>query len=317
MGIETDIGLIVLVVFVSIFLLAGIKIVRPTHRAAIETLGKYSRYQESGITYVVPIIQKMYAVNITEQLVDVMRQEVITKDNLNCSVDAQVYFKVGTSEAELKNTLYQVNNYEEQIVQLARTTLRNVIGDNVFKDVNSQRGKLNLEVFNTMEKETKDWGITIVRVELKEIEPPKDVQETMNMVIKAENDKQSAIDFANARETKADGEKRARIKEAEGIKQSLTIEAEGQAKAITTVADAHAKQIEVVNTAAQKYFVENAVVLKYLEVTQASLEKNSKIIVTEKGISPTLVINEGDGKIIPTRESIFKKLGQHKGDKSS
>jgi len=301
---ELDIGIligqIILGVIIVGFILSGIRIIRPTHRAAIETLGKYTRFQKSGITFVVPVIQKMCSVNITEQLVDVMRQEVITKDNLNCTVDAQVYFKVGDTEEELKNALYQVNDYTRQVVQLARTTLRNVIGDNVFKDVNSQRGKLNQQVFETMEKETQDWGINIVRVELKEIEPPGDVQQTMNMVIKAENDKQSAIDFANARETKADGERRASIKEAEGVKQALILEAEGKSQAIERVAEARAKEIQLVNESAEKYFVGNAKELKKLEVTQASLEDNSKIVLTEQGIAPTLVLNETRDRIIPT-----------------
>ena len=304
---ELDVGILIGQILVGIivaaFFLSGIRIIRPTHRAAVETLGKYTRFQKSGITFIIPVIQKLYSVNITDQLVDVMRQEVITKDNLNCTVDAQVYFKVGDSEIELKNALYQVNNYEIQIVQLARTTLRNVIGDNMFRDVNSQRGKLNQEVFDTMAIETKDWGITIVRVELKEIEPPDDVQETMNMVIKAENDKQSAIDFANARETKADGERRAQIKEAEGVKQSLILEAEGKAQAIERVALARAKEIELVNEAAEKYFIGNAKDLKKFEVTQASLEGNSKVVLTEKGMSPTLVLNEADEKIIPIKEN--------------
>ena len=301
---ELDIGILFIQIVVGVIILgiflSGIRIIRPTHRAAVETLGKYTRFQNSGITFIVPFFQKLYSVNITEQLVDVMRQEVITKDNLNCTVDAQVYFKVGASERELKSALYQVNNYDVQIVQLARTTLRNVIGDNMFKDVNSQRGKLNNEVFETMSVETKDWGITIVRVELKEIEPPDDVQETMNMVIKAENDKQSAIDFANARETKADGERRASIKEAEGVRQSLILEAEGKSQAIERVAEARAKEIQLVNEAAEKYFVGNAKELKRLEVTQASLETNSKVVLTEKGISPTIVLNETNDTIIPT-----------------
>ena len=304
---ELDVGIlagqIILGVIIVGIILSGLRIIRPTHRAAIETLGKYTRFQSSGITFIIPFIQKLYSVNITEQLVDVMRQEVITKDNLNCTVDAQVYFKVGDTEDELKNALYQVNDYTIQVVQLARTTLRNVIGDNVFKDVNSQRGKLNNQVFDTMEGETKDWGINIVRVELKEIEPPDDVQETMNMVIKAENDKQSAIDFANARETKADGERRASIKEAEGIKQALILEAEGKSEAIQRVAEATAKEIQLVNESAERYFVGNAKDLKKLEVTQASLEKNSKIVLTDKGISPTLVLNETGEMIIPTKEN--------------
>jgi regulator of protease activity HflC (stomatin/prohibitin superfamily) len=303
---ELDVGIlagqIILGVIIAGIILSGLRIIRPTHRAAIETLGKYTRFQRSGITFIIPFFQKLYSVNITEQLVDVMRQEVITKDNLNCTVDAQVYFKVGDTEEELKNALYQVNDYTIQVVQLARTTLRNVIGDNVFKDVNSQRGKLNQQVFDTMEGETKDWGINIVRVELKEIEPPDDVQETMNMVIKAENDKQSAIDFANARETKADGERRASIKEAEGIKQALILEAEGKGEAILRVAEARAKEIQLVNESAERYFVGNAKDLKKFEVTQASLQKNSKVVLTDKGISPTLVLNETGEIIIPTKE---------------
>lgn len=298
----TWLGYGIVIFIIAVILLKGIRIIRPTTRAAVETLGKYTRFQKSGITYIVPIIQKMYSVNITEQLVDVTRQEVITKDNLNCTVDAQVYFKVGDTEEELKFALYKVNDYHRQIVQLARTTLRNVIGDNDFKTVNSQRGKLNVEVFTTMEKETAHWGINIVRVELKEIEPPKDVQDTMNMVIKAENDKQAAIDFANATETKADGDKRARIQTAQGIKQAKILEAEGEAKAIITVAEAKAKQIELVNSAADKYFKGNAQLLEKLQVTRDSLDKNSKIILTKDGISPTLVINESDSTVIPTRK---------------
>ena len=308
LGLDDSLGisLIIVIIFV-VFALTGIKIIRPTHRAIIETLGKFTRVQKAGITIVFPIIQKWHPVEITDTLVDVQRQEVITQDNLNCTVDAQVYYKVGDSTEEVKNALYKVHDYHRQIVQLVKTTLRNVIGGNVFKDVNSQRAKLNSEVFETMSLETKDWGIRIVRVELKEIEPPKDVQETMNMVIKAENDKQSAIDFANAVETRADGEKRAEIQRAEGIKAALILKAEGDAQAIERVAQARAKEIELVNEAAEKYFVGNAQILKKLEVTQASLEKNSKVVLTEKGISPTIVLNETRDKIIPTTKTSDKE----------
>jgi len=308
LGLDDSLGisLIIVIIFV-VFALTGIKIIRPTHRAVIETLGKFTRVQKAGITIVFPIIQRWHPVEITDTLVDVQRQEVITQDNLNCTVDAQVYFKVGDSTEEVKNALYKVHDYHRQIVQLVKTTLRNVIGGNAFKDVNSQRAKLNSEVFDTMSLETKDWGIRIVRVELKEIEPPKDVQETMNMVIKAENDKQSAIDFANAVETRADGEKRAEIQKAEGIKAALILKAEGDAQAIERVAQARAKEIQLVNEAAEKYFVGNAQVLKKLEVTQASLEKNSKVVLTEKGISPTIVLNETRDKIIPTTKTSDKE----------
>jgi regulator of protease activity HflC (stomatin/prohibitin superfamily) len=295
---------LVLIVILTIYLLSGIRIIRPINRMVVETFGKFTRVQKSGITIVIPFVQKPVIVNITDRLVDVQRQEVITKDNLNCIIDAQIYYRVGETNEEVRNAIYVTNDYQRQIIQLAKTTLRNVIGDNMFRDVNSNRAKLNLEIFQTMSIETKNWGIRMIRVELKEIEPPKDVQETMNQVIKAENDKQSAVDFANAVETKADGEKRAQIKTAEGIKQSKILEAEGEAQAIERKAKARATEIELVNEAAERYFVGNAKDLKELEVTQASLEKNSKIVLTEKGITPTLVLNETKDNVIPTAKII-------------
>jgi len=314
LAIETDIGLIVLVIFLAIFFLSGIRIVRPTHRAVVETFGQYKRFQKSGITWIIPFAQKLYSVNITEQLIDVEKQEVITKDNLNCDVDAQVYFKVGDDEDNLKKTLYAVNNYEYQITQLARTTLRNVIGNKIFKEVNQNRNELNKAIFTTLKKDAESWGVTIAKVELKAIEPPKDVQDTMNRIIIAEQTKIANKDFAQAAKIEAEGLKFAQIQRAEGFKKQQELEADGKAKAIITVANANAKQIEVVNKAAQEHFKDNAVTLKQLEVTQASLQTNSKIILTEKGITPTLVINESGKPIVPLMEHIQKST---KGEESS
>ena len=126
----------------------------------------------------------MYKVNITEFMVDAEPQEIITDDNLNARVDAQVYFKIKDDEDNVKASQYNVNNFRWQIVNLARTTLRNIIGTLTLKSANSERGKINVELHNTLEKETAKWGLQIVRTELKEIDPPKDVQETMNKVVK-------------------------------------------------------------------------------------------------------------------------------------
>lgn len=258
--------LVVLVVIV-VFLM-GIRIVRPTHRGLIERLGKYNRYANPGFNWVMPVIEIIYLINVTEQMVDAEPQEIITFDNLNAKVDAQVYFKVKTDEDSAKNCIYNVNNYQWQIVNLARTTLRNIIGTLTLKSANSERGKINDELHKTLMTETAKWGIEIVRTELKEIDPPKDVQETMNKVVKAENEKISAIDFATATETVADGQKRAEIKKAEGIKQARILQAEGESEAI-----------KLVNEAAEKYFVGNAQVLRKLEAVEKSLEHNAKIVV--------------------------------------
>lgn len=257
----------------AVFLfLIGIRIVRPTQKGLIERLGKYHNFANAGFHWIIPVIDKIYLVNVTEQMVDAESQEIITNDNLNASVDAQVYFRVKSDEECVKSSIYNVNNYKWQIVNLARTTLRNIIGTLTLKLANSERGKINAELYRTLHTETQHWGIEIVRTELKEIDPPKDVQETMNKVVKAENEKIAAIDYATARETVADGEKRAKIKEAEGFKQSKILHAEGEAEAI-----------KLVNEAADKYFVGNAQILRKLEAMETSLEKNSKIVVPAGG----------------------------------
>ena len=246
----------------------GIKIIRPTQRGLIERLGKYSSFANPGFHWIIPIIDRMFIVNVTEQMVDAEPQEIITNDNLNARVDAQVYFKVKSDEDSVKGSIYNVNNYKWQIVNLARTTLRNIIGTLTLKSANSERGKINAELYRTLHQETASWGIQIVRTELKEIDPPKDVQETMNKVVKAENEKIAAIDSATAAETVADGVKRAKIKEAEGYKQSKILHAEGEAEAI-----------KLVNEAADKFFTGNAQLLRKLEALETSLQNNTKIVL--------------------------------------
>jgi len=259
-------GMLIVAAVVIFFM--GIRIVRPTHRGLIERLGKYNRFANQGFNWIIPVIEVIYQVNITEQMVDAEPQEIITNDNLNAKVDAQVYFKVKADEVNVKNCQYSVNNYQWQIVNLARTTLRNIIGTLTLKSCNSERGKINAELHKTLCEETGSWGLEIVRTELKEIDPPKDVQETMNKVVKAENEKISAIDYATATETVADGQKRAEIKKAEGIKQARILQAEGEAEAI-----------RLVNEAAERYFTGNAQVLRKLEAVEKSLEHNAKIVV--------------------------------------
>jgi regulator of protease activity HflC (stomatin/prohibitin superfamily) len=261
--ISTVIGVIVVILF-----LAGVRIIRPTSRGLIERLGKYRGFGVPGFHWIIPVIDRMIQVNITEQMVDAQPQEIITNDNLNARVDAQVYFKVKADEESVKSSQYNVFDYKWQIVNLARTTLRNIIGTLTLKSANSERDKINGELLATLSKETKNWGMEIVRTELKEIDPPKDVQETMNKVVKAENEKIAALDFANAMEREADGHKRAEIKKAEGIRQAKILAAEGEAEAI-----------RLVNEAANKYFIGNAQLLRKLEATERSLRQNAKIVV--------------------------------------
>lgn len=257
---------------IIVLFFAGIRIIRPTHRGLIERFGKYKRFADPGFHWVFPVIEKLYPVNVTEQMVNAEPQEIITFDNLNARVDAQVYFKIRSDEESVKRSIYNVNNFYVQIVNLARTTLRNIIGTMTLKSANSERNRINTDLLSILSKETASWGLDVVRTELKEIDPPKDVQETMNKVVKAENEKVAAVDFATATETVADGQKRSEIKKAEGVRQAKILQAEGEAQAI-----------QLVNEAADKYFVGNAQLLKRLQTVEIALKDNSKIIVPSDG----------------------------------
>lgn len=269
----------VIIIFALIFLSGSIKIVRPTQRALIERLGKYNRFGRKGLNFTIPFLESIIRVDVTEQMVDADEQEVITKDRLNAKVDAQVYYKIKETEEGLKASQYNVSNVDVQMVALAQTTLRNIMGELNYEKANSNRGEINSRLMETLLKETKDWGVNIVRTEIKEIRPPKDVQTSMNKVIMAENDKQEAIDLATAAETKADGERRAAIKKAEGFKKSAILKAEGEAKAIEAVANANAKKYKVENDALVKHFVKAAQTYKQLDVTEKSLKRGTKYVI--------------------------------------
>jgi len=165
-------GLVVVgLILVFIALMFSIRIVRPTEKGVVERLGKFSYVADQGIHFLIPFVDQMYKINLTERMVGAEPQEVITSDNLNAIVDAQVYFKVRSDDESVKRSIYAVNDYEVQIVSLARTTLRDVIGNLSLKDANSQRNKINEKLQGILQTETRSWGIDIVRTELKEIQP--------------------------------------------------------------------------------------------------------------------------------------------------
>ena len=264
-----------------IFFLSGIRIVQPTYRGVIERLGKYNRFLSVGFNWIIPFIESAKYRNITERMTNIASQEIITKDNLNAKVELVVYHKVRNDEDSVKKSYYEVEDYKTQIIMLAQTTARNVIGNMKFTEVNSQRAMLNKLLAETIDKEIENWGLKVVRVELKDITPPQAVQETMNNIIQAQNAKDAAIDFATAVETKADGARRAAIKEADGIKQANILKAEGEAQAI-----------QLVNEAAEKYFIGNAQKLRQIEMVEKSLKDNAKIIITKDGINPNILIGD-------------------------
>ncbi len=281
-------GLLILLIFG-----AGIRIVRPVERGLVERFGRLKRVAEPGFNWIIPIIDRIIKVNITEIRVDVDPQNIITQDKLNATVDAVVYYRI----LDPAKAIYKVNNFKTSVPSLARTTLRAVIGKMTLADANEKRDQINGQVEEELDKQTDDWGIDVIRVELQKIEPPDDVQNAMNEVVKAENKKIAAKDIATALETEADGQRRAEIKKAEGKRQGAILSAQGnkQAKILNAEGSREAQVLEAEGKAKafkliEESFTEKAQLLKKLDVTQNSLMNNSKIILTEKGITPQLII---------------------------
>ncbi len=272
-----------LIILVGAILFYSIKIVRPVEMGVVEFLGKYSRTAEAGLNIIIPMLFKMHRINITEQRVDIEPQSIITKDKLNAVVDGVVYYKV----VDPKKSIYNVNDFFKAVPSLAKTTLRAVIGKMTLTESNENRDKINSDVEAILDKQTDPWGITVIRVELQRIEPPKDVQDAMNNVVNAENEKIAAKDIATALETRADGDRRAEIKRADG-----------RAEAIKLKAGAQAEAIQIVNEAADKYFIGNAQLLKRLETVAEALKDNSKVVVPAN-TDLVNVIGELAGGVLP------------------
>ncbi|EMA09958.1 Regulator of protease activity HflC, stomatin/prohibitin superfamily [Haloarcula vallismortis] len=279
----------------------GVKIVHPEERAAIERLGDYHRYAEPGFHFVIPFIDQINKVNISEQMVNVEPSDMITKENLNAKVNLEAYFKPlispdqsrSENEENLKKVLYNVDDYERQIVSLATTTARNVIGNKNFEKVNSKRQELNQELKKELDEQTDAWGIDVVRVELEEITPPADVQQAMNDRMEAENEKEAAKDRAEAKEIEADGERRAEIERAKGERKAAILEAEGKAKAITKEAKANAKRIELVNNSISQHFTSKPQEYKKLETVVDSLKNGSKYVIDSDNDLTTVLSEVG------------------------
>jgi len=296
------VGIVLAVVGFLFYIFSGFRTVRPTQRGIVERFGKYMRIKESGLTWIIPLFEKMYKVNITEQMVDIPPQMVITQDKLNAEVDAVIYYKIN----DVKASIYNVDDHRSQLTSLARTTLRAVIGNMTLTDANENRASINQKVETVLDKETASYGVEVLRCEIQKIEPPADVQASMNNVVKAEQEKIAARDFATATETKADGEKRAEIKKAEGIKQGLILSSEGRAEAIKIVANADADRIKVVNESADKYFVGNAQILKKLETVESALKENVKFIIDSDKVSTIVTDAAGVTPIIKEKPGVGK-----------
>ncbi|HID34853.1 MAG TPA: SPFH/Band 7/PHB domain protein [Anaerolineae bacterium] len=224
---------ILLAVFVLIVGAFSIKIIFPYEKGVVERLGRYIRTADPGLTIIVPFIDKMRKIDMREQVVDIQPQEVITRDNVVVTVDAVVFYEA-TDPVKL---VYNVADFFEAATKLAQTNLRNVIGEMELDEALTSREVINTKLREVLDDATDKWGVRVVRVEIKRIDPPADVTEAMHRQMKAEREKRANI-------LEAEGFRHAKILEAEGLRQSKILEAEGEAEAVRRIADAQRYKLE-------------------------------------------------------------------------
>ena len=284
-------AIIVPIVIVAYALLSSLRIVRPTERGLVERFGKYHRFVQGGITLLVPFVDHIIKVNVTERMTPVQRQDVITRDKVFMGVDAVVFYRIKQDEISVKASQYNVASFAAQIDTLARTVLRDIIGGMDMSVANTSRPIINTSLKTALDEQTEKWGIEIVRAEIKDLEPPRELIISMESVLKADNDRQAAEKTAIAQATLASGQKNAAIQVAEGQKQAAILQAEGQKTATIEIAEGDAQATKLRNEALTTYFKDSAITFKQLDTITASLQNNTKIIVPE-GKAISLILNE-------------------------
>jgi len=272
---------VIIGIFIIIFAAKGIKIVRPYEKGLIERLGKYRKTADAGLQLINPLLERMIKIDIRERVIDIPPQEVITKDNVGVTVDAVVYFEV----TDPYKVIYNVAQFEVAAIKLSQTNLRNLIGELTLDDCLTSRQIINTKLRDILDEATDKWGVRVTRVELKKIDPPKDITDAMSKQMKAERTKRAAI-------LEAEGIKQAAILKAEGSRQAKILEAEGEAGAIEkvakatkykkiTIAQGEGQAVETVFNAIHSGKPTNDLLaIKYLETLQRMAEgKATKIFL--------------------------------------
>ncbi len=265
----------IIALIIVLILSSALKKVNQYERGLIERWNAYEKTVEPGLRVVIPFLQRMFRVNMREQVIDVPPQEIITEDNVVVTIDAVIYYQV----VDPKRALYEVEDFELAIVKLAQTTLRNIVGEMSLDICLTSREKINLELRKVLDEATDKWGTKVNRIELQRIDPPADIQLAMHKQKTAEQERRQIRLLATGRKEASAQDKEGAILRAEGEKQAAILRAEGDARAIELVANAQAEAVKVVSEAANEYFEENAQLNKKLDVVRDTFSQQTKIVV--------------------------------------
>lgn len=265
---------------------------KPYERGIQETLGKYSRFVMPGFGIQIPMLQIIRIRDVREHTMDIPPQPVITKDNVEIRVDGVMWVRPASDEESIKRTFYNIDNWKRAIIQLAQTNLRQEFGDLTLDESLVARERIANNLQNVLNKFALEWGLLVSKVEIMLIDPPEDIKIAMHKQKTAEQERRSMRLLATGEFEAAEQQKLATIQRAEGEREAAIKVAEGKAEAI-----------RLVNEAAEKYFRGNAQALKQIEMTETALRDNAKIVITEHGVSPTLLMGSLPVSIAPKDEA--------------
>ncbi len=285
---EIALALVIVVAVVVVLLSMGIKKVNQYERGIVERFSAYEKTVDPGLRYIIPFVQRVFRVNMREQVIDVPPQEIITEDNVVVTIDAVVYYQI----MDPKKALYEIEDFELAIVKLAQTTLRNIVGEMSLDTCLTSREKINTELRKVLDEATDKWGTKVNRIEVQRIDPPSDIQTAMHKQKTAEQERRQIRLLAT-------GRKEAALQDREAI----ILKAQGDAKAIELVATAQAEAVKVVSQAANQYFLENAQLNKKLDVIRDTFAQQTKIVVPASADILTVLGLEGAPSVLPIKRS--------------
>jgi regulator of protease activity HflC (stomatin/prohibitin superfamily) len=262
---------------------------RPYERGIQETLGKYSRFVMPGLGLQIPIVQLVRVRDIREHTMDIPPQAVITKDNVEIRVDGVMWVRPASDEESIKMTFYNIDNWKRAVIQLAMTNLRQEFGDLTLDESLVAREKIAANLQSVLNRFADEWGLKVSKVEIMLIDPPEDIKRAMHKQKTAEQERRAMRLLATGEFEAAEQQKLAIIQRAEGEREAAVMVAQGKAEAI-----------RLVNESAQQYFRGNAQALKQMEMTETALRDNAKIVITEEGISPTLLLGSLPVSVSPS-----------------
>jgi len=252
---------------------------RPYERGIQETLGRYNRFVMPGLGFQIPLVHLIRVRDVREHTMEIHPQAVITKDNVEIVVDGIMWARPTIEEEAIQRTFYNIDDWKQAIIQLAMTNLRQEFGDLTLDESLVARETIATNLQRILNTYAVEWGLTVNKVEIRLIDPPEDIKTAMHKQKTAEQERRSMRLLAT-------GE----FEASEQQKLAIVQRAEGEREAAINVAQGKAEAIRLVNEAAEKYFVGNAQALKQLEMIENSLRENAKFVITEHGISPTLLL---------------------------